>query len=101
MIVSATGDPSNVDNFTAGEIVEDWRLVPNDNNIARAQRDVLVEAGYGDRRCRGFRQRMPRLLQGQVLCLSNSGFNRVTVTNITSSSARVPRPKRVVVSAHH
>ena len=34
MIVSATGDPSNVDNFTAGEVVEDWRLVPNDNNVA-------------------------------------------------------------------
>ena len=34
MIVSATGDPSNIDNFTAGEAVEDWRLVFNDNNIA-------------------------------------------------------------------
>ena len=34
MIVSATGDPSNVDNFTAGDVVEDWRLVPNDNNVA-------------------------------------------------------------------
>ena len=42
MIVSATGDPSNVDNFTAGETVEDWRLVPNDNNIAL--RNVCGEA---------------------------------------------------------
>lgn len=33
MVVSANGDPSNVDNFTAGESVPEWRLVPNDNNI--------------------------------------------------------------------
>ena len=43
MIVSATGDPSNVDNFTAGEVVEDWRLVPNDNNVA--QRNVTLVPG--------------------------------------------------------
>lgn len=45
MIVSATGDPSNVDNFTAGESVEDWRLVPNDNNVA--QRNVTLVPGGG------------------------------------------------------
>lgn len=45
MIVSATGDPSNVDNFTAGEVVEDWRLVPNDNNVA--QRNVTLVPGGG------------------------------------------------------
>src|SRR5437867_10332280 len=45
MIVSATGDPSNVDNFTAGEYVEDWRLVPNDNNVA--QRNVTLVPGGG------------------------------------------------------
>ena len=33
MAVSANGDPSNIDNFTAGEAVPEWRLVPNDNNI--------------------------------------------------------------------
>jgi hypothetical protein len=33
MAVSANGDPSNIDNFTAGESVPEWRLVPNDNNI--------------------------------------------------------------------
>lgn len=47
MIVSATGDPSNVDNFTAGEVVEDWRLVPNDNNVA--QRNVTLVPGGGFR----------------------------------------------------
>jgi hypothetical protein len=45
MIVSSTGDPSNVDNFTAGEVVEDWRLVPNDNNVA--QRNVTLVPGGG------------------------------------------------------
>lgn len=45
MIVSATGDPSNIDNFTAGEVVEDWRLVPNDNNVA--QRNVNLVPGGG------------------------------------------------------
>lgn len=43
MIVSADGDPSNVDNITAGEVIEDWRLVPNDNNIG--QRNVTTIAG--------------------------------------------------------
>ena len=45
MVVSADGDPSNVDNFTAGEVVEDWRLVPNDNNIG--QRNVVTVPGGG------------------------------------------------------
>jgi zinc metalloprotease ZmpB len=33
MIVSATGDPRNVDTFTAGDVIPEWRLVPNDNNV--------------------------------------------------------------------
>lgn len=32
MVVTVTSDPSNVDNFTAGEVIPEWRLVPNDNN---------------------------------------------------------------------
>jgi len=43
MIVSATSDPSNVDNFTAGEVMPEWRLVPNDNNIG--QRNVQPVPG--------------------------------------------------------
>jgi zinc metalloprotease ZmpB len=39
-IVSTEGDPSNIDNFTDGETIEDWRLVPNDNNIE--QRNVSI-----------------------------------------------------------
>lgn len=59
MIVSATGDPSNVDNFTAGEVVEDWRLVPNDNNVA--QRNVTLVPGGGG-------------LQGLMAGLHGKGF---------------------------
>ena len=33
MVASASEDPSNIDSFVAGEVIEDWRLVPNDNNI--------------------------------------------------------------------
>ncbi len=45
MVVSADDDPSNVDNFTVGEVIPDWRLVPNDNNVA--QRNVLPTPGAG------------------------------------------------------
>lgn len=45
MIVSATGDPSNIVNLSAGESILEWRLVPNDNNIA--QRNVAPIAGGG------------------------------------------------------
>jgi zinc metalloprotease ZmpB len=38
MVASATGDPSNVSNFSAGESIPEWRLVPHDNNIG--QRNV-------------------------------------------------------------
>jgi len=45
MVVSATGDPSNIGNFGAGESIPEWRLVPNDNNIG--QRNVAPIAGAG------------------------------------------------------
>jgi zinc metalloprotease ZmpB len=38
MVVSATGDPSNVGNLSSGESIPEWRLVPHDNNIG--QRNV-------------------------------------------------------------
>jgi hypothetical protein len=38
MIVSANGDLSNVSNFSPGETIPEWRLVPHDNNIG--QRNV-------------------------------------------------------------
>src|SRR5690606_23090227 len=45
VIASATNDPSNIDHFTSGEIVPEWRLVPNDNNVG--QRNVHPVAGGG------------------------------------------------------
>lgn len=45
MIASADGDPSNIDNFTIGEVIQDWRLIPNDNNIG--QRNVVLVPGGG------------------------------------------------------
>lgn len=45
MVVTADGDASNVDNFTAGETIPEWRLVPNDNNVG--QRNVTPVPGGG------------------------------------------------------
>lgn len=43
MVVSADGDASNIDHFTMGESIEEWRLVPHDNNIG--QRNVTIVSG--------------------------------------------------------
>lgn len=87
MIVSASGDPSNVNNFTAGEEIEDWRLVPNDNNIGLRNvrlepRLVTVIADDGN-----FGEVCIGAFKDMVLSLSNSGYNILSVTNITSSDA--------------
>jgi zinc metalloprotease ZmpB len=43
MMVSCAEDPSNVDNFTVGDTIGEWRLVPNDNNVG--QRNITFAAG--------------------------------------------------------
>jgi hypothetical protein len=48
MVVSAAGDSSNIDNFTAADSIPNWRLVRNDNNIA--QRNTSVAAKSKGRR---------------------------------------------------
>lgn len=45
MIASVAGDPSNIDNFTGTESIQEWRLVPHDNNVG--QRNVSVVPGAG------------------------------------------------------
>ena len=45
MIVSAAGDASNVDNIKPGDLIPDWRLIPNDNNIG--QRNLAPVTGGG------------------------------------------------------
>lgn len=72
MIVSAAGDPSNVDNFTAGEVVEDWRLVPNDNNVA--QRNVTLVPGGGGL------QGLMAGLHGKGFWVGNPGRTAATIT---------------------
>jgi len=71
MIVSATGDPSNVDNFTAGEVVEDWRLVPNDNNVG--QRNVVLVPGGGGL------HGLIKGLQGKGFWIGNPGRTSATM----------------------
>ncbi|MEU1192922.1 hypothetical protein [Streptomyces sp. NPDC005859] len=43
MIATTAGDPSNVVHITGSESIEEWRLVPNDNNIG--QRNVSIVPG--------------------------------------------------------
>jgi len=92
MIVSATGDPSNVDNFTAGEEIEDWRLVPNDNNVALRNVKleprlvtVIADSGNFGNVCLGS-------FKDMTLVLSNSGYNTLAVSNITSTSVEFLDP---------
>lgn len=47
MIASAPGDGSNVDSFTAGEVIEEWRLVPNDNNIGLRNVNLVPGSASG------------------------------------------------------
>ena len=65
MVVSATGDASNVNNVGPGESIEDWRLVPNDNNVA--QRHVVLVPGGG-----GI-QGLMAALHGKGLSVGNPG----------------------------
>jgi hypothetical protein len=71
MIVSAPGDASNVENITAGEVIEDWRLVPNDNNIA--QRNVVLVPGGGG--AKG----LTAGLHGKGLWVRNPGRSAATI----------------------
>ena len=45
MVLSATGDASNVNNIAPGDSIPEWRLVPHDNNIG--QRNVSPVPGGG------------------------------------------------------
>lgn len=49
MIASVEGDPSNVSRLTAGESLEEWRLVPHDNNVG-LRRVHLVPADSAELR---------------------------------------------------
>jgi hypothetical protein len=67
MIASTAGDPSNVDNFTGAETIEEWRLVPHDNNVG--QRNVTIVPGGGEG------EALISAIDGAVFLAGNS-FNR-------------------------
>jgi len=71
MIVSATSDASNVENVVAGEAIEDWRLVPNDNNIG--QRSVVLVPGGGGV------QGLMAGVDGKGLSVGNPGRGAATI----------------------
>jgi len=80
MIASVSGDPSNVDNFTAGETIEEWRLVPHDNNVG--QRNVSVVPGEGGG------EALMAALDGAVFMAGNN-LNRRAVMELRVSMPKV------------
>lgn len=92
MIVSAEGDPSNADKFNPDEEIEDWRLIPNDNNIGlRKVRleprlvTAVTDSGEFGNVCSDAHKDMD-------LVLSNSGFGMLAISTITSSSGEFELP---------
>jgi zinc metalloprotease ZmpB len=80
MIASTAGDASNVDNFTGAETIEEWRLVPNDNNVG--QRNVTIEPGAGGG------EALFAALDGALFVAGNS-FNRPTQMELKVKLPRV------------
>lgn len=72
MVVSADGDPSNVDNFTAGEVIPEWRLVPNDNNVGQRNVHPVPGGGGGEGLLQG--------LDGVSLWVGNPNPRRALMT---------------------
>ncbi|MEW8644324.1 MAG: choice-of-anchor D domain-containing protein [Candidatus Thiodiazotropha sp.] len=92
MVVSAEGDPDHADKYHAGRTIEDWRLVPNDNNIAirtvqLRPRLVTLLPDDGD-----FMNVCVGRSKDMMLTLSNSGFGMLSITNITSNSGEFIAP---------
>jgi hypothetical protein len=59
MIVSADGDASNVQHVTTGESIEEWRLVPNDNNLGL--RNLAPGSADAERASTALAEPAPRL----------------------------------------
>lgn len=84
MIASVAGDPSNIDNFTGTESIQEWRLVPHDNNIA--QRNVSVLPGAGGEKA------LMAALNGAVFTAGNN-LNRRAVMELRVEMPAVLREK--------
>lgn len=71
MIASTAGDASNVANFGPGETIEEWRLVPHDNNIG--QRNVAIVPGGGGP------EALLTALDGAIFVAGHSGRRRAVM----------------------
>lgn len=79
-IVEADGDPSNVNNLEPAQTIQEWRLVPHDNNIG--QRNVpLVPGGGGT-------EALAAALDGAVFFAGNN-FNRPSDMDLRVEMPRV------------
>src|SRR5262249_54580755 len=78
MLVSADGGPSSVSKLSLGGVIEDWRLVPNDNNVA--QRNVVLVPGGGGA------QGLKAGLHRKGLWVGNPGRSSATI----AASVRLP-----------
>lgn len=78
-IVSTAQDPSNVDNLEPGQTINEWRLVPHDNNIG--QRNVSIVGG-------GSGEALGESLNGAVFFAGNN-FNKVADMELNLEVPRV------------
>lgn len=84
MIASAPGDPSNVDNFTGTETIQEWRLVPNDNNVG--QRNVQFASGESG-------ESLLKSLDG-VFFIAGNNLNKVATMELKVDMPKVLKSKR-------
>jgi hypothetical protein len=47
-IVTADGDPSNIDNLEPGQTIQEWRLIPHDNNVGQRNVNLVPGGGGGE-----------------------------------------------------
>jgi hypothetical protein len=47
-IVETAQDPSNINNLSPGETIQEWRLVPHDNNVGQRNVQLLPGGGGGE-----------------------------------------------------
>jgi hypothetical protein len=79
-IVSAAGDPSNVDKLEPGQTIPEWRLVPHDNNIGQRNVQIVSGGGGGDA--------LAADLQGAVFVAGNT-FNHAARFSLRIDVPRV------------
>ena len=66
-IVTADGDPSNIDNLEPGQTFQEWRLIPHDNNVGQPM-SLLYQAVEAVKHC----QRISKVLSFLLVTISTS-----------------------------